>query len=45
MTENTTPTVKLWYSPGACSFVPLVALGEAGITADLIIAKVGAMTE
>ncbi|KAJ5305183.1 uncharacterized protein N7443_004843 [Penicillium atrosanguineum] len=45
MAENTTPTVRLWYSPGACSFVPHVALGEAGIKADLILAQVGAMAE
>jgi Glutathione S-transferase len=39
------PTVKLWCSPGACSFVSQVALCEAGIEADLVLAKVGAMTE
>lgn len=39
------PNVKLWYSPGACSFVPHVALREAGIDAELILAQVGQMSE
>lgn len=37
-------SLKLWYSPGACSFVPHVALCEAGLEADLILAQVGNMS-
>ncbi|KAJ4858170.1 hypothetical protein T069G_06437 [Trichoderma breve] len=43
-----TPTdapLALFWSPGACSFVPHVALCEAGIKFDLVLAKIGQMTK
>ncbi|KAL4880768.1 hypothetical protein BJY04DRAFT_228160 [Aspergillus karnatakaensis] len=39
-----TPTLQLFYSPGACSFVPHVTLLEANLSAELILARVGSMT-
>ncbi len=45
MSSNAAPTLKLWYSPGACSFVPHVALLEAGLKPELIRAEVGSMTK
>ncbi|PYH48156.1 glutathione S-transferase family protein [Aspergillus saccharolyticus JOP 1030-1] len=38
------PKVTLFYSPGACSYVPHVALIHASIPTNLILAKVGAMS-
>lgn len=35
------PQLKLWYSPEACSFVPHVALCEAGLEAEFILVQVG----
>ncbi|KAL6903187.1 hypothetical protein GGI43DRAFT_433246 [Trichoderma evansii] len=37
--------VKLWYSPGACSFAAHIALLEAGLQPELILAETGKMTE
>lgn len=45
MSSNPTPSLKLWYSPGACSFVPHVTLIEAGLKAELILAQVGSMSK
>ncbi|KAJ5088913.1 hypothetical protein N7456_012529 [Penicillium angulare] len=45
MTSTKKQAVKLSYSPQACSFVPHVALCEAGIEAELILAQVGNMSK
>lgn len=45
MASANKPTLKLWYSPGACSFVPHVALCEAGLEAELIIVQAGNVSE
>lgn len=45
MSSTSTVPLKLWYSPGACSFVPHVALCEAGLEAELILAQVGKMSD
>jgi glutathione S-transferase len=42
MASARNPELKLWFSPRACSFVPHVALCEAGLKAELILAEVGA---
>jgi glutathione S-transferase len=42
--SSSQPPLKLYYSPGACSFVPHVALLEADLNVDLILARVGQMT-
>lgn len=39
MAPAKTPELKLWFSPRACSFVPHVALCEAGLKAELILAQ------
>lgn len=46
-TMSSTPKapLRLWYSPGACSFVPYVALCEAGLEAELILAQAGKMSD
>ncbi|KAL7934690.1 hypothetical protein V8C35DRAFT_279838 [Trichoderma chlorosporum] len=38
-------SLTLFWSPGACSFVPHVALCEIGLKFNLVIAKVGHMTK
>ncbi|KAH8669149.1 glutathione S-transferase [Xylariales sp. PMI_506] len=45
MSPSPTPALKLWYSPGACSFVPHVALIEAGLDFEVILAQVRNMTK
>ncbi|KAL3490555.1 hypothetical protein BJX62DRAFT_238011 [Aspergillus germanicus] len=42
--SSSQPPLKLFYSPGACSFVPHAALLEANLNVDLILARVGHMT-
>ncbi|KAL4899294.1 hypothetical protein BDW74DRAFT_183827 [Aspergillus multicolor] len=41
---STIPSLKLFYSPGACSFVPHVALLEAHLPVETILARVGSMS-
>ncbi|KAL4943225.1 hypothetical protein BDV06DRAFT_190525 [Aspergillus oleicola] len=43
-TPTTLPSLKLFYSPGACSFVPHVALCEANLPVETILARVGSMS-
>jgi glutathione S-transferase len=43
--SNTEPHVTYFYSPGACSFVPYTAICEIGVEVELVLAKVGAMSE
>lgn len=37
--------VTFFYSPRACSFVPYTAICEAGVEVNIVLAKVGAMTD
>lgn len=41
MSRNCTSPIKLWYSPGACSFAPHVILIESELEFDLVLAQVG----
>ncbi|KAM0263889.1 hypothetical protein ACHAQJ_000924 [Trichoderma viride] len=41
MSTPTAPPLTLFYSPGACSFVPHVALCEAGLEFHLVFTKIG----
>lgn len=43
--SNKESRITCFYSPGACSFVPYTAICEAGIEVELVLAKVGAMSE
>ncbi|UKZ81488.1 hypothetical protein TrVFT333_009260 [Trichoderma virens FT-333] len=45
MSTFTDSPLTLFWSPGACSFVPHVALCETGLKFDLVLAKVGHMTK
>ncbi|UKZ81490.1 hypothetical protein TrVFT333_009262 [Trichoderma virens FT-333] len=45
MPTTSNPTLKLWYSPGACSFAAQVALLEAGLQPKLISVQIGSVTE
>jgi glutathione S-transferase len=48
MVVNTTtpqPRLKLWYSPGACSFAPHALLCETGLDFELILSMTGQFTE
>lgn len=45
MSTPTDTPLTLFWSPGACSFVPHVALCETGLKHDLVLAKVGHMTK
>ncbi|KAL2800264.1 hypothetical protein BJX66DRAFT_291612 [Aspergillus keveii] len=42
--SSSQPPLKLFYSPGACSFVPHVALLEANLNTELILTHIGHMT-
>ncbi|KAH8806133.1 glutathione S-transferase [Xylogone sp. PMI_703] len=45
MPSQATPALKLWYSPGACSFAPHVLLLEAGLDFQLVLSQVGSFTD
>ncbi|KIW12689.1 hypothetical protein PV08_09967 [Exophiala spinifera] len=45
MSAPNVPRLKLWYSPGACSFAPHALLLESGLSFQLILSQVGSFTD
>lgn len=45
MNETSQPSLKLWYSPGACSLAAHVILLETGLKCDLVLSQVGNFTD
>ncbi|KAJ5601777.1 hypothetical protein N7510_011311 [Penicillium lagena] len=45
MNESSQPSLKLWYSPGACSLAAHVLLLETGLNFDLELSQVGQFTD